>query len=228
MDHSCYKCGHAVEEGKAFCPDCGAPQIRVVMPEAAIAGNAGNVSSAELPIFPSASSISSGALGTSHLSTDIVWPVAARVCAVSALIAALVMSFGLLVPLLAVLAAGLLAVNFYHRRNALWNVGAGSGAKLGAVSGIFFFAIAAIFEMLAVAVFHIGGTFRQKMLDALQQAATRSSDPQVQAAFDQLKTPEGIALMLTFGILMLLIVSIAAGSLAGALTGAFLGRKKRH
>jgi hypothetical protein len=90
-----------------------------------------------------------------------------------------------------------------------------------------FFGIAAVFETLAVAVFNAGGELRQKMLDALQQAATRSSDPQVQAAFDQLKSPEGIALMLVFGMIMLFIVSIAAGSLAGALTGAFLGRRKR-
>jgi hypothetical protein len=65
------------------------------------------------------------------------------------------------------------------------------------------------------------------MLDALQQAASRSNDPQVQAAFDQLKTPEGIALMLVFGMVFLFLLSIAAGSLAGALTGSFLGRRNR-
>jgi hypothetical protein len=60
----------------------------------------------------------------------------------------------------------------------------------------------------------------------LQQASTRSNDPQVQAAFERLKTPEGIALMLVFGMIFLFIVSIAAGGVAGALTGAFLGRRK--
>jgi hypothetical protein len=49
----------------------------------------------------------------------------------------------------------------------------------------------------------------------------------VQAAFDQLKTPEGIALMLVFGMVFLFLLSIAAGSLAGALTGSFLGRRNR-
>jgi len=78
-----------------------------------------------------------------------------------------------------------------------------------------------------VALFHTGGQIRQKMLDALQQAASRSSDPQVQAAFETLKTPHGIALVLVFGMVFLLLVSIAAGSLAGALTGSFLGRRNR-
>jgi hypothetical protein len=36
-----------------------------------------------------------------------------------------------------------------------------------------------------------------------------------------------MALLLVFGLLVLFLVSIAAGSLAGALTGAFLGRRNR-
>jgi hypothetical protein len=95
------------------------------------------------------------------------------------------------------------------------------------VCGILFFGISAVFEALAVAFFHTGGELRQKMLDVLQQAASRSSDPQVQAAFDQLKTPEGIGVVLVFGMVVLFVFSIAAGGLAGALTGAFVGRQKR-
>jgi hypothetical protein len=133
----------------------------------------------------------------------------------------------LMVPLLAVLGAGFLGVNFYHRRNPAWNVSPRSGAKIGAACGLLFFGIAAIFESIAVALFHTGGQVRQKMLEALQQAASRSNDPQVQIAFDRLKTPEGLALMLIFGMIALFLVSIAAGSIAGALTGAFLGRRNR-
>jgi hypothetical protein len=43
-----------------------------------------------------------------------------------------------------------------------------------------------------------------------------------------LKTPEGITLMLVVGVIFLFFVSIAAGSLSGALTGTFLGRGKRR
>jgi len=226
MDHPCYKCGHSVEDGKPFCSQCGAPQIRVAMPEAAAPAMAES-GSPGLPIFSSDPTIVSGGLSGSVLSPGIVWPTAMRACAVAALIAALVTSFGLMVPLLAVLGAGFLAVNLYHRRNPAWNVNARSGAQLGAVCGLLFFGISAVLETLAVELFHTGGQVRQKMLEALQQAASRSNDPQVQAAFDHLKTPEGLVLMLVFGLVFLLVVSIAAGSVAGALTGAVLGRRKR-
>jgi len=75
-------------------------------------------------------------------------------------------------------------------------------------------------------LFHTNGQLRQKMMEALQQAASRTADPQVQAAFERLKTPEGLAAMLILGLIVLFLVSIAAGSLGGALTGAFLGRRK--
>jgi len=222
MEHPCYTCGHTVEDGRPFCVQCGAPQIRVVLPEpvTAIAGSGPPRS----PVF---SSESSETLNRAVLSPVIVWPVAIRGCAIAALIAALLMAFGLMVPLLAVLGAGFLAVSLYHRKNPAWLVNARSGAKLGAACGIIFFAFATVIETVAVAVFHTGGEVRKKMLEALQQAASRSNDPQVQAAFEKLGTPEGIALMMVFGMIFLFLLSIAAGSLSGALTGAFFGRKKR-
>ncbi len=226
MDHSCYKCGHSVEDGKPFCGQCGAPQIRVPMPEA-IAIATEDASSLNLPILSVDSPILPSTLNASALSAGFVWPTAIRACAIAALIAALVMTLGLMVPLLAVLGAGVLAVNLYHRQNRGWNVNARSGAKLGALCGILFFGISAVFEALATALFHTGGQIRQKMLEALQQAASRTSDRQVQTAFESLKTPQGIALMLVFGLVVLFLVSIAAGSIAGALTGAFLSRRNR-
>ena len=227
MDHPCHKCGQIVEDGKAFCSQCGAPQIRVVMPESLAPAVAGNALSNDLPAFSLDPPSGPVTLRAESLSTGIAWPQALRACAAAALIAALVMAFGLMVPLLAVLGAGFLAVTLYHHRNPAWNVNARSGAQLGAVCGLLFFGISAILESLAVALFHTGGQVRQKMLEALQQAASRSSDPQVQAAFDRLKTPEGLAAMLILGLVVLFLVSIAAGSIAGALTGAVLGRRNR-
>jgi hypothetical protein len=87
--------------------------------------------------------------------------------------------------------------------------------------------MSAIFETLSVLLFHTGGQLREKMMEALQQAASRTADPQVQAVFDRLKTPEGMAAVLMLFLIALFVVSIAAGSLAGALTGAFLGRRNR-
>ena len=72
-----------------------------------------------------------------------------------------------------------------------------------------------------------GGQVRQQMIDALQQVASRSHDPQVQATLDLLKTSEGLAEKLILSMVGFLLISVAAGSIAGALTGAFLGRKNR-
>jgi hypothetical protein len=226
MDHPCYKCGQSVEDGKPFCAQCGAPQIRVATPEP-VPALPGGISSPDLPAFSMDSPMARTGLNASTLSTGIVWSAAIRVCAIAASIAALVMTLGLMIPLLAVLGAGFLAVNLYHRRNPIWMVNARSGAQLGALCGVLFFGISAVFETAAMALLHTGGQVRQKMVEALQQAASRTSDPQVQAAFETLKTPGGLALMMVFGLAVLFVVAIAAGCLAGALTGAFIARRKR-
>jgi hypothetical protein len=227
MDHPCHKCGHSIEDGKPFCSVCGAPQIRVAMPEPAAPPVGASLASDDHPIFSLDPPVASGTLNATALSPVIKWSQALRACAIAALISALVMAFGLMVPLLAGLGAGFLAVTLYHRWNPAWSVNARSGAQVGALCGLLFFGISAILESLAVALFHTGGQVRQKMLEAVQQAASRSADPQVQAAFERLRTPEGLAAMLILGLVVLCLVSIAAGSVAGALTGAFLGRRNR-
>jgi hypothetical protein len=161
------------------------------------------------------------------MSVGIDWPRALRACAVAALISALVSALGLMSPLLAALGAGFLGVNLYHRRGLTFGLTARSGAQLGALCGLFFFGMAAVFQTFSIALFHGGGQLRQEMLEALQQAASRSSDPQVLAAFEQLKTPQGLAAMLILVMIALLVLSIIAGVVAGAITGAVLARRDR-
>jgi predicted nucleic acid-binding Zn-ribbon protein len=227
MDHPCYKCGHSIADGKAFCPQCGAPQIRVAVAEAPVPPLAGNVSENDRPALALDPPGIQGSVGLPVLSAGIEWSRAIRVCAVAALISALVLALRLTVPLLAGFGAGFLAVALYHQRNPAWRVTARSGAQLGAACGFLFFVMAAIFVSLAVAVLHKGGQVRQTVMEAIQQAAAHSSDPQVQATLDRLKTPEGLAATLILMLIFLLVVSIAASTIAGALTGAFLGRRNR-
>jgi hypothetical protein len=225
MDHPCYKCGHIVEDGKPFCAECGAPQIRVAVPEFAPTGS-GSVLPAQRPIFSTDVPQVPGALAASALSPEIVWPRALRVCAIAALISIVVTSLRLVPPLLAAPGAGTLAVILYRRRNPGWRVNAGSGARVGAVTGLLASAVFAVFSAIFVAVLQSGGQVRQAMIEALQQVASRSNDPQVQATLDLLVKPENLA-KLILGIVLFILFSIAAGSLAGALTGALLGRGNR-
>jgi hypothetical protein len=220
MDHPCYKCGHSIEDGKPFCLQCGAPQIRVAMPEVAERSAEENISSNNASPFSPDSSV----VASTTLSTGIQWPRALRVCAVAALISLVVMSLRLMVPLLAFLGAGCLAVILYRSRNPIWKANARTGAQLGAVTALFSSSIAALFYTILLTALQAGGQFRQQLLDSLQQAVARSNDPQMQASLDFLKNPEGLANRL----IILFVVSVAAGSIAGALTGAFIGRRNRR
>jgi hypothetical protein len=228
MGHLCYKCGRDLEDGRPFCLECGAPQIRVAMPEpVAVAGNVSSDVLSAPPVFSLDPPRAPVPLSAAALSGGIDWPRALRVCAVAALISIVVMTLRLMVPLLATLGAGCLAVVFYRRRNPTWRGGARPGAQLGAVTALFSSGVLAIFSGIVFALLQAGGQTRQQLLDALQQVASRSNDAQMQAALDLLKQPEGLAAKLIIGMVGLFLVSVAAGSLAGALTGAFLGRRNR-
>jgi hypothetical protein len=224
MDHPCYKCGHTVEDGKPFCSQCGAPQIRVAMPEA-LPAMPNSSAFDPLPVFSDAPA-GPGILSPSTLSTGIEWRRALRACAIAALISIAVTSVRIMPPLLSGFGAGVLAVLLYYRRASTLAANARDGAQIGALTGCLSSAVFAIFFSIFLAVLQAGGEIRQQMIEALQQAASRSNDPQIQATIEFLVKPENVSKLLV-GMVSFVVLSIAAGSLAGALTGAFLGRRKR-
>lgn len=126
------------------------------------------------------------------------------------------------------LAAGGLAVVFYHRRSPASLVTPGIGARVGALGGLFGFAIFSIFAAIEVVVFHGGGALRTAMLEAVQQSATRSSDPQAQQMVDYLKSPAGLALMMGLGLALVFVVFLVLSSLGGAMGSAMVRRKEAH
>lgn len=81
MTTLCHNCRNSVPEGAAYCPDCGAPQLRVQGPEAR-----------EAEAEPA-----SGDLPPRHTG-EIVWPAAVEAAAIYAVPAGLLLSF-LAVPL---------------------------------------------------------------------------------------------------------------------------------
>jgi hypothetical protein len=162
------------------------------------------------------------------VSLAIQWSNALPACALAAAIAAVLIALGLMVPFLAVAGAGFLAVIFYRRRNPGVVIKAAAGARLGAVSGLLCFGMSAILEALAVAVFHKGAVLRDKMLEAIQQAASRTSDPQAVAMLDYLKSPAGMAVMIVVVLIFAFVAFIVLSSLGGALGGTILGRAERR
>jgi hypothetical protein len=126
---------------------------------------------------------------------------------------------------IAMLAAGALSVVFYYRRNPGTNLSAGAGARLGALSGALGFGILTIVFAFGTAVLHSGGELRQKMLDAIQQAASRSSDPQAAQAVEFLKTPQGLVLAMILGLILTFVAFVLFSGLGGAIGAALLRRK---
>jgi len=222
MDHSCDKCGHSIEDGKAFCPQCGAPQIRVAIPEAEaepMHAGAGAVPALEVQMAPDFSTSPIAALPVSP-----AYPI--QPCALAAAVALGLTLLGLN-PFVAAFVSGFLAVAFFRRRRPGAVIRSGAGAKLGAVSGFLFFGVSTILETSAVVILHKGAEIRGAMLDKVQQAAARYPGQDVQPFLDFVKSPNGFAIMMVASVIFGFLAFIVLSGCGGALGAAFLGRHDR-
>jgi hypothetical protein len=131
-------------------------------------------------------------------------------------------SFGL-----GMLAAGFLCVLFYRRRAVHPNLTSGLGIRLGALSGLFGFGIFAALSALETAVFHAGGELRAALMQAIEQAASRNTDPQAQQMIQYLKTPQGLIVVMLMGMVVMFFLFMILSSLGGVLGAVTLRRKKR-
>jgi hypothetical protein len=222
MENPCFKCGQALEEGIPFCPHCGAPQIRVVIAQpAAVAAAALDVTAAlpDVQAVPHANLPPT--LGLPPSFTDAIRP-----CALAAVAAGLLMVLGLN-PLVAMASAGFLAVIFFRQRWPGAAMRPATGARLGALSGLFWFVITAILEALAVLVLHKGAEIRKGLIEVITQAASRTTDPQALAMLERLKTPEGLEFLMVLGLVVSFFAAIGLAALGGALGGAILNRRSK-
>jgi hypothetical protein len=217
MEQPCYKCGQAVDEGIPFCPHCAAPQIRVVLAEPALSPAA---------IAPAMTRTAVGQPIPS-VAISMPWSESVQPCAIAAAIAAVTMVLKLVVPAVAVLGAGFLAVAFYRRRIPEARLNAIAGARLGALCGFFCFGITTILESLAILLLHRSEQVRATLLDAIRQTAARYPDPQFQASLDFMRSPTGLVLMMVCLLILAFIAFVLLGSLGGVLGGAALGRRDR-
>jgi hypothetical protein len=155
------------------------------------------------------------------------WSQAAKPCAIAALIAAVGMVLKLVAPLIAAIGAGFLAVVLYRRQNLDVAMNARVGARIGAVCGFFCFAITLILGAVRVAALGEGAAIRRLFMEAVEQQASRYSDPQFQASLDFMRSNAGLVFMMVFLAIFGLIVFVLLGVIGGALGGAGLGRRNR-
>jgi hypothetical protein len=222
MEQSCYKCGQTVEEGIPFCPHCSAPQIRVVIAEPAPLplAYAGATTTQEAVSLPASQTVP-------VLALPMQWSQAFRPCALAAVVASLLMALGLN-PFVAMFSVGFLAVVFYRqsRREILMRPAIGAG--LGALAGLLWFAMSSILEALVIILFHKGPELSSELAKRIQQASSQTSDPQVLAVFDRLKSPGGLEVLMLIGLIFAFLASLVLGGLGGLLGGAILGRRGKE
>jgi hypothetical protein len=215
MDQSCHKCGQRVEEGVPFCPHCSAPQIRVMV--------------AELPAQPVLATEPPSAIPSAQGATVVLpveWSAAFRPCILAAVIASILMYSGLY-PFIAMISVGFLSVVFYRQRWPGSAIKPAAGVRLGALSGLLGFTISSLFQVVVVVFLHKGAEVRDQLMKVIDQAATRTTDPQAISMLQRFKSGDGLELLMIFIVIFLLITSILLGVLGGALGGALLGRNNR-
>lgn len=228
----------------AFCPHCGAPQIRVA---------ASSAEQAVTPVFPpdTPEEVQPPAQPVPLAPVaprTIDWRQGVRASALAGLLLAFAIFFvplivagiglslhlgqaaiGLLVLLASwccMLIAGALAVRFYRRRFPDAAVSPGSGARLGAVSGLLGFFFYSVPQALRLAFFHLGGSVREAMQKAIEQSASQSADPRAQEMMRNLLAPGALAAFITVLVVLFLFSFIVLSSVGGAI-GASARRGKR-
>ena len=211
MEHACYQCNTPVEDGTTFCPHCGAAQIRVASEDVRQSGEPAEVLAQSRPVA----------------SAGIQWSQALPAAALAGLIAAGLMFILVKTGVLWMIAAGILAVLLYRRRNPGGTLSPGMGARLGAVSGVLGFGIFALFTAVEILVFHSGGQLRAALLEAIEQSALRASDPQAQQYVTYFKSPPGLALFMALMLVVMFFIFLILASLGGSLAASLLRRRER-
>ena len=160
--------------------------------------------------------------------TRLVWPQAFYAALLGGVFSALVMNFlgGLLG--LGFIGGGVVAVYAYRRRVPGAVLSLGSGAKLGAVSGLLGFVVFGVLLSLEVLLTHTGGKFYQTVFESMNHTA-RNSDPQIQQQMQemiqQLKTPEGFAVLMIFMCIIVCLIFVFFSVLGGAIGSSMTRRK---
>lgn len=230
VDHPCYRCQTDIPEGTAFCPHCGAPQIRVAPPEgeapleSAVPPEAAPQYVAQQSVaWTQGSAPYQAAPGI--IQWDIAWK-SAMLCGVGAALLSAI-PFVSLGCCLWMLGAGAMTVSLYRKRVPDAVITPGMGMRLGALSGIFGFFINAIVTTIAFMAQRSNGTFRQAMEEQMKKQMANTPDPKaqeiMQRMIDWMATPQGAAttmiLVLVFMGVIFLLFTAAGGALGASMRG---------
>jgi hypothetical protein len=215
VEHPCQQCGTAVEDGRPFCPQCRAPQIsvKVAIPETAVApglSSTGDAFSSEIPAGASLASFQTlpgATVGTMDRS------IAAR----SAIKAGVLGFFiGMLVPFLAIVVAGGLAV-FFYRRESGFVLPVALASRAGGAAGVVAVAIQSFFFAIWIFVFHRQKEYIDSVTRFVHSVGADASIPDIQASIRTMFTPAGMIITLVLAMIVAMVLASIGGALASLL-----------
>lgn len=217
-----------MEDGVPFCPQCGAPQIRVMATPPPPGRSASDRSASDIVLerrpelratLPTLRPLgSSGAWRAANL--------AAGLGALACLIVAVLTGLPQVGFLLWMLGGGMLAVMIYRRRQHLGPMTAALGARLGAMAGLMGFVIFGLLSLVQMLAMRGTGQLQTALEQALKASAARSGNPEAQQMVQQFLTPQGMRTLLVLGILLMLVLFLAASSLGGTIAAVLSGKKE--
>ena len=235
MEHPCYRCQALIEEGIAFCPHCGAPQIRVAPPEENLPATppAPPVEPGEFPSPTQPSPAwSSGGMPYVPPANAIQWNLAWQ----GALLAGAGAAILTAIPFVSIgcclwmLGAGALSVALYQRRMPGTMVTPGMGMKLGALAGAFAFMINAVVTTLSFVFFRSSSDLRRAMQEQMEKQIASNPDPKAQELghriVDLMTTPQGVATLIVVGLMVMAVMFVLFCSAGGALGASMFGRRR--
>lgn len=209
-----------VENDSPFCSDCGAPQIRFAgrvaeHPDVTIRqAESAYGDSADEQVLPPASVVTRAAHSRAILRSAIYGG------AVGAFLSAVPFAFLVALPL-----AGFLAVLFYVRRMDGLPVTRRFGLRLGALTGVFSYTIFVLLAGIANMTSKDGNELREEMLNRIQHAAATNPDAQAKQLLAYFQTPQGLAVLMVFGMAFMLLLFALLAGLSGAISAEMLGRR---
>lgn len=201
-------------DGRPFCPECGAPQVRVEIaaPPRPLQEEfpAGGVNLHQPVLTESASSPWQSA------------PDDRRIAGSAIIKAGLLGVLVGIIPLLGSVLTGVIAVWLYRRGGGSYRT-AGLGARLGAAAAGLAFAISGLFTAVQVFVLHAQLQSEEAMRKLLSALGADLSDPEIQASIHRLFTPSGMLVSIILGLL----VALALGAFGGAVAASSRPRPRR-
>lgn len=220
MQRDCYRCGNSIGEQIAFCPACGAPQIRVSRPPEPLS----DVQPESEPMADQVVAVSTtpaNLVGRSGIQWKAFARTAAPLAAFTGMLTVVIPALGLFV----FLPTSLIVAIHTYRRTRPAPMRRGQGARMGALMGLLSFGSYLVFKLADI--FRNQTEYRNINLNRLKDLAAQTSDPQSQQIFQWLATPHGFIIIaaaaLCFILLVFLIIGISSGALAVT-----LGRPRNH